>query len=281
MLTRKHALNRPESLVVLLLRINIPIARLRRVGKCSVLAFVMTLLAHQQARALETVPVWTYYFSPPFITAYQRGLSYDFIDLLNQFAKGQYRFEIEPLPRTRINRNLEDKLPGIVLFVNWEWMQDSDKTKYLWSDPILSDRNEIISRRHGTPPIKIEFNGAESLKGMVFGGLTGRQYKGLEKAFERGDIIRRNVRNEEQNLALLLRDRIDVTSSAATVIRYKIKVTGLQNLVYFSAQPHFSYTRHLLITPQLAKLEPLLNEFIISLDQNPSWQSIKSRYAVE
>lgn len=241
---------------------------------------VLCLFSHK-AQALETIPVWTYYFSPPFITTYRQGLSYEFIDLLNQYAQEHYRFELQQLPRTRINRNLDDNLSGIVLFVNWQWMQDSEKTKYLWSLPIIRDSNEIISRKHGTLPVKIDFNGAESLKGMVFGGLIGRHYKGLESAFDNGDIIRRNVRNEEQNLALLLRDRIDVLSSAATVIRYKARVAGLENQIYYSPQPMFSYTRHLLITKDLNKLEPLINGFIQSLEQNPAWKSIKIKYAVE
>lgn len=242
---------------------------------------LVLLLLNHKAIAVEKIPVWTYYFAPPFITSFRQGLSYDFINLLNEYAQGRYKFELVPIPRKRINRNLKDQIPGTVLFVNWEWMDDKDKSRYLWSLPILSDRNEIVSRRHGAPPTEINFSGVQSLKGMVFGGLTGRRYKGLEEAFSRGDITRRNVRNEEQNLALLMRDRIDVTSIPATIIRYKVKVTGLENSIYFSPRPHFSYTRHLMITKQLRDIEPLINEFILSLDKNADWYSVKANYSVE
>lgn len=68
-------------------------------------------------------------------------------------------------------------------------MGDDARNKYLWGPAIITDRNEIISRVNQ----KIEFVGtAESLKGLVFGGLLGRQYSGLMKTMERNDIIRVN-----------------------------------------------------------------------------------------
>lgn len=231
--------------------------------------------------AEQVIPVWTYYFDPPFITGEGQGLSVEFIGLLNEHFRGQYRFELEELPRSRINRNLDEQLAGIVLFVNWAWMGDPDKTKYLWSLPILSDRNEVVSRVNGKPPTRIDFAGAESLKGMVFGGLTGRRYKGLEESFKNNSITRNNVRQEEQNLELLLLDRIDVTSGSSSVIRYMVKVKGLEQDIFFSPTPLFSYTRHLLITPPLKPLEPLLNRFIEDLQHSPVWASIRTRYAVE
>jgi polar amino acid transport system substrate-binding protein len=243
--------------------------------------FLISIVTSQKLYAQQTIPVWTYFSSPPYITAYQQGLNYDFIELLNRFAKGQYQFELEPVTRARIKRNLQENISGTVLFAERDWVGDSGETRYLWSLPILHDRNEIVSRRHGKPPIKIYFNGARSLEGMVFGGLSGRHYEGLEHAFREGDIVRKNVEDEEQNLAMLMRGHIDVMSSVGSVVHYKIKVTGLENSVYFSPRPHSRYTRHVLITPDLKNIEVLVNEFILGLEQNVEWRSIKKKYVLE
>jgi polar amino acid transport system substrate-binding protein len=239
------------------------------------------LLLSSTVQAREQIPVWTYYTSSPFITGEGTGLSYEFIALLNRYSKGKYHFELTPLPRTRINRHLEDGRPGLVLFVNWAWMGDKDKTKYLWSPALLSDRNEIVSRAFGKPPNRIEYSGPASLEGAVFGGELGRRYKGLEASFADGSIIRRNARREQQNLDMLVLGRIDVTSGSASTIRYQVNQKGLKDKLYFSPQPLFSYTRHFLIAPQLAPLSPFLSRFVTQLQQDPDWTRIKKRYFVD
>ena len=245
------------------------------------LSLLLALLSAPLQAAEQEVEVWTYYTSPPFITGEGAGLSHDFIDLLNRHTEGRYRFVLKVLPRTRINRNLETGQPGLVLFVSWIWMGDPQQTKYLWSPAILYDRNEVISRVDGKAPTQILFQGPDSLQGLTFGGELGRRYKGLQDAFASGQISRRDARREEQNLDMLVHGRIDVTSMASTVARYKVRQKGLEGRVYFSPEPLAYYTRHLLIVPSLSELEPVLAEFIEGLEQRPEWQRVKERYAVE
>lgn len=259
-------------------------SRLSQYFKSTILC-VLLIAFVARAHAEQAIPVWTYYPSAPFITAQGQGLSYDFIQLLNEYSQqngqlNQYHFELKPLPRTRINRNLAEGIPGMVLFVNWAWMGDKNKTEYLWSGVILTDRNEIASRSTGKQPIRIEYEYPDSLKGMVFGGVTGRFYKGLEGKFKSGDIIRRDVRQEELNLDLLLRGRIDFTSISSSVLNYKVREKGIQGEIHYSSTPLISYTRHLLITKTLASLAPEIESFVSSLEGNPKWHAIKRKYAV-
>jgi len=242
---------------------------------------ILLLLPNTYLSAVENIPVWTYYPSPPFITGNQKGFSYDLVNLLNQYSKGLYQFELKLLPRTRLDRLLKENVPGMVLLVNWSWMDDKNQTKYLWSLPLLNDRNEIISRQYGKPPLKIDFNGKESLSNTVFGGISGHQYLGLESAFKTGQIKRRDVREDEQNIELLLHERIDVTTLASIVIHYQIKQKSIQDKIYFSPTPLFSYTRHLLITKKLKYLEDFINQFIMNLEKKPEWQELKKRYAIQ
>lgn len=233
----------------------------------------------------QEIPVWTYYSDAPFITRNEQGLSYEFIDLLNRYSRTHeslknYHFKLELIPRTRLNRYLGDNVPGMVLFVNWSWMGDKNRTKYLWSDEIIYDRNEIVSRALGKKPNRVNYLNVNSLKGMVFGGISGHFYKGFEDDFKSGDIIRIDVRNEEQSLDLLLRERIDITSIASSVLNFKLRSKGIETDVYISPIPMLSYTRHLLITQHYKNLESNINQFISSLKHSPEWHGIKQKYAV-
>ena len=249
--------------------------------KVLICVFLFCQLNHTLAAADEiNVPVWTYYTSAPFITGKNSGLSYDFIKILNKYTKGKYVFSLEILPRTRINRNLKNNIKGIVLFVNWSWMQDPDKSKYIWSESILSDQNEILSRKDGKNPTKIIFTNVSALKGNIFGGVRGHRYKNLEASFENGDVIRKDVRSVGQNLELLLRERIDFTTSNASVVRYAIKHKNLEDKIFLSPRPLFSYTRHLLITKNLKEIESDINLFVNSLNSNTEWGEIMDFYAV-
>ena len=237
------------------------------------------------ADAQHDITVWTYYSDAPFITQEEHGLSYEFIDLLNHYSLTHeglkdYHFKLELVPRKRLNRNLSDNVPGMVLFVNWSWMGDKNRTKYLWSDEIIYDRNEIVSRAQGKHPNRVNYLDESSLKGLVFGGVSGHFYKGLEDAFKSGDIIRLDVRNEEQSLDLLLRERIDITSVSSSVLNFMLRSKGIESEIYISPIPMISYTRHLLITQHYKNLESDINQFISSLKHSPEWHGIKQKYAV-
>ena len=98
--------------------------------------WLLAIFCSQVFAAEQVIPAWSYYKNPPFVTAEQQGLTYDFIELLNKYSQGKYHFDLGLLPRTRIDKHLANKDIGIVLFVNWLWMGDKQKTKYLWSPPL-------------------------------------------------------------------------------------------------------------------------------------------------
>lgn len=164
-----------------------------------------------------TIVVWNYYLAPPFVTSDNKGLSYDFVNLLNKKANNKFIFELRSIPRVRLNKYLNDGKQGIVLFVNWSWMGKDAKEKYLWTNKILDDQNEIISLRDK----KIVFEGPSSLKGLTFGAIRGRKYKELESSFATNEINRYDVNKEEQILNMMIRNRIDVTSQPRTLVMAK------------------------------------------------------------
>jgi len=231
----------------------------------------------------------TYYNFAPFIIGDKEGMAFDFIELLNKEAKGNYQFHLKYLPRKRINQHLAKGDDAIVILVNPAWFKDSPKTKYLWSPTILSERIEVISRIGNPPdkpkmknlPVKINYTGVESLAGLRFGGLSGRVYKGLTDAFQRGIIPREDVDDIESNLFKLLKGRIDFGITGGSFLGYLVKKHRLENQFYLSPQPFGEFTRHFLLTKSLTEEHAFLTQLVLGLPNNLEWQKIKGKYGMQ
>lgn len=240
---------------------------------------IMALAGPAHAGEVE-VAAWSYYKFAPFVTGEKKGLMYDFVALLNEGAVGRYRFTAELLPRKRLDYRIAGGEQGIVLFVNGVWMGDPEQKRYLWTPPILSDRNEVISRMSGQKPVRVIFDGPASLGGMRLGGVLGRKYKGLEEAIARGDILREDARGADHNLKKLLFGRIDIMSAPGTMLHYLVREMALEDKIFFSPNPLFSHTRHLLVTKKLEEVHGFLDGIVAALPENARWQAIKEKYGV-
>ncbi len=77
----------------------------------------------------DTIKVWTYHEFPPFIVneQAQTGLSYDLVELLTERSGGEHEFRLQVAPRERLNNRLKVKEPGIVLWVNPNWFDDTEQ----------------------------------------------------------------------------------------------------------------------------------------------------------
>lgn len=235
---------------------------------CILILFYVNLSAKQ-----KHITVWNYYLSPPFMISHDQGLVYDFVDLLNS-EQNKYVFHLKSIPRAQLNKLLEQKKQGVVLFVNWTWMGKNAKEKYYWTSPILKDQNEVISSVNK----KVIYLSPNSLKGLVFGAIRGRKYKGLEKYFKTGEITRYNVDNEKQVLSMILKNRVDVTSQPRTIVMSLSSKMDIEKQLYFSPTALFSFNRHLMVTKELDYIHEFLNNFTVSLSSSEKWQNILNRY---
>ncbi len=67
---------------------------------------------------------------------------------------------------------------GLVVWVNPAWVGDPQRERYLWTFPVMRDTNELIS----SIDKPITYRGPDSLKGLVFGGVEGYRYQGIDEA---------------------------------------------------------------------------------------------------
>ncbi|WP_348650704.1 transporter substrate-binding domain-containing protein [Thalassomonas sp. RHCl1] len=228
-------------------------------------------------QAEKIIPVWSYHQSPPFITGEGQGLTYDFVELLNRQLSGKYRLELTLMPRNRLDMYLASRKQGAVLFVNAKWMDDRAQTKYFWGPEIMADSNAIISpRKH-----PIVYDGtAKSLRGLVFAGVRGHYYVGLEADMRENRIHRIDTKSEAASIKSMLAGRVDVTSMPASTLKYFMKSMSLAGQIYTSPRPLMPYSRHIMLTKSLLVEHKLLQKQVLALKSNPDWKAILIKYGL-
>lgn len=224
----------------------------------------------------KDITVWSYYNFPPFSYSPTRGLNHDLVELLNQYAKGEYRFKLAIVPRVKINQYIQNGRDGLVLFVNWNWMDDKSREKYFWSHPLLSDRNEIISLKENS----IDYTSPESLIGYTFAAIRGRKYKGLDGLLEKKEIIPFFINGEKQAYRLLLAKRVHITSQPKSIALPLLKEMGIADKIHFSQKPLFSYTRHIMTTKGNRDVAIFLDKVLKDIDNNIHWKVILKKYGL-
>ncbi len=246
------------------------------IKKLSLTLLVYSLLVSVLSanQSTQVITVWNYYQSPPFAISKNEGLAIDLVNLLNKKLQNKFIFKLTTLPRSRLNQLLEVDKQGIVLFANWIWMGKDSKNKYLWTPALIQDRNEIISSINK----KIIFNNPESLKGLKFGAIRGRKYKGFKELFANNEIKKYNLNRERQALEMIVMNRIDVTSQPRTIALSLIKDLGIEDKIFFSPKPLFSFTRYIMISKELKNLHIDLSLIIQNLEKDDEWKIILEKY---
>lgn len=239
---------------------------------------LMLVLLPLVCGAQQRVEVWTYHFSPPFILDDNQGLSHGFVELLNNDPanQGRFRFDLVELPRKRLEVRLARKRPGILLWATPSFFTAAQVANGRWSEPLLIDRQDFVS----LPDVPFEYDGPESLHGLILGGVLGHRYEGLEADIASHAIKRQDVQTDLQNLQKLLSGRINTLLIPRSTLLYYRKEQDLRDL-YISDTPLYQFARHLLITDTLGEdVTAYLNEFLDALPNKPEWQILLFKYGL-
>ncbi|MFV0420997.1 substrate-binding periplasmic protein [Oleidesulfovibrio sp.] len=229
--------------------------------------------AHRAApESAVKVTVLSYYTSPPFLTAEGRGLTHDFVALLNKAAGGRFHFELSCLPKRRAEMALERADTALLLFVNPAWIDVAGR--YSWSDGFLPDRNGLLS----SAKQRVSYDGVEDLRGLTMGGVYSSRYGELDTAVALKELRREDAATVRQNLLKLVMGRIDFTVAPESVLRSLVCELGLEGQVYFSPLPFSEYTRHIMIKGDSKELQGFVTHFVRDLLHNSEWQKIAEQY---
>lgn len=254
----------------------------------SLLFFVLALTIPSIVQAApEGIRLLTYHNHPPFVTGSKKGLSFDLARTLSQSSQGKYLFQVQILPRSRLNLHLKDWLQDrcthptascqegwAVPWVNQKWgFGNKPNEQFRWI-PILNDSNSIISLKNK----KIVYHGPESLIGQRLGGIRGHAYFGIDALVKDNKIIRIDGNSERDNILKLIKKRVDALLLPTSTIHYFLseddKFSAFAKNIHIAPNKQQSFSRNLMIPMKRADLE----QFLKQLDSNPKWQEIIKRY---
>lgn len=240
---------------------------------------LMLVLLPLACGAQQRVELWTYHFSPPFILENAQGLSHAFVELLNNDPgnHNRFRFELVELPRKRVDMRLARKHPGVLLWATPSFFTAAQVANGKWSQPLLIDQQDFVS----LPDAPFEYEGPESLHGLVLGGVLGHRYAELEADIASKAITRQDVQSDLQNIQKLLSGRINTLLIPRSTLLYYRKELQLGEL-YVSATPLYQFARHLLINGAIGEaVTRYLDGFLDALPNNPEWQILLYQYGLE
>jgi len=251
--------------------------RLKKCGAGLLLLVGLVLLApNPLAAAPERVAVYTYHTHPPFITGEQEGLTFDLAKYLSEKSGGRFDFQVVSVSRPRLNEMIEGPDAMIVPWVNPAWFKDAEETRYHWSErPLMEDANGIISHRDRS----LIYEGPSSLAGLIFGGIRGHIYTGIDDFIRNSETTRRvDADNHLANFKKLTKSRIGVTLTPESAARYLIKEHSFSEELYLSPEPHSRYSRRVMVPNGRSDIMAVINEVLAASRDDEAWSRMFERY---
>lgn len=234
------------------------------------LLFVLGATITTFSYSAETVHLYLYNTPPPFHPDSKDNLSDYLAKWLSKRSDGMYRFKAVYLPRKRLDRLIrKEGWKGMVVWANPEWFKDLNKTHYLWSDPLATDYNLVLSNRENP----VEYEMPSSLKNLKLGGILGHVYAEFNSLLDQGALIREDASTYQQNLMKLKAQRLDVIflpSSAFGVL--KKDHPKINDWIYISKRPRNKFDYYLFCDDSHTELMSFINKEIKQLSDDPKWQ---------
>ena len=244
-----------------------PVVRLALIAGLGSLFALVCGAAHA-----EVVTIYTSANFAPLVLGDGRGLYPDLVDHLNRQKIGSITFRLAYLPRKRLQVKMEDgTLDGIVIGMMPAWLNDTARTRYLWSAAFSSDRY-VLASQQARPCLP------GKLHKRTVGMTAGYVYQGLDKWIASSHLMRSDGVSDERNLEKLLLGRIDCVIVAESMARYYLRARGLAGKVHLETMPGQPSERHFAALPAQRAVFEQIAPVIKRLRDDPQWQRQTARY---
>lgn len=226
--------------------------------------------------AADPVPLYSYNTPPPFNPKLEDNLSDYLAQWFSQASTATDKFVAVHLPRKRLDHLVSGKAwRGAVLWANPLWFDDSGKSKYLWSDPVVADHNLVLS--HKNRPV--EYTAPASLQGLKLGGILGHVYTEFNSMLKDGSLSRDDAISYQQNLAKLEAGRVDVIFMPASSLTLLIKQKpAMKQWLYIAKQPRNTFYYYFFCDLENKQLMSFLNQQIQQLQFDKKWQQVTAEW---
>ncbi|MEC5161988.1 MULTISPECIES: hypothetical protein [unclassified Janthinobacterium] len=234
---------------------------------------MVPLLFSAQCFAAEKVLLATYYPEGPWYYPGDRGKGINAVlaNKLTGMSHGRYQFESLLVPRKRLELLLEtDQLLIAVPWVHPRFFNDLERTRYLWTGPLMEDTSLIVSPMSAP----LEYNGPESLRGKRFAAPAGHQFPDLQSLIASKDIVRVEVPHVGNALRMMLAERqLDfavVDKSTLTALKSDPLID--QSRLHLAKRPRTAtYERSVLVPARSPALHAFLKQAVAELSVDDGW----------
>ncbi|WP_084629012.1 transporter substrate-binding domain-containing protein [Neptunomonas japonica] len=202
------------------------------------------------------------------------GLGYELANYLSKNSNGAYQFNVEVLPRNRLDMLLT-KTDMIIPWVSYAWFGPKATEKYQWSKPIFKDASIYIWNKKSVQT----FSQPEHLKGFHLGGIQGYHFINVGPLVKSGEVKRSDTGSEQQLLEMLLLKRFDDGIGPYSSFAYIIKDNSWKD--DFSYSIYHNYQRHFLIKTTNKELSSYIEEIPQKMLADKNWGQIMQTYGLD
>ncbi len=247
------------------------------------IGLLLCAIAAPSLHAKERFTLYTYHNKPPYffgaIPAGREntatiGLYRAFVAYLNRQLQ-DIEVELKFSPRIRLEGSLTDgKLNGAIIGVNPLWFKDKERTRYLWSDAFMQDKDIVVVRAGKAFPYKhprdLEGKSLALPRGLYFWGVTERIKQGKILVFE--------TNSEVQNLGMVEFGRADATIISILSAEYLFKQRVSQGLLEVLTTPHDEFERMILFPISQKRQFSIINKHIKKALTDKAWLKELAKY---
>ncbi len=243
--------------------------------------FALLLGISMPAWAAETIMLALYNDFSPWYNADGSGLNAELAARLTDMSNGKYQFVARVIPRRRLNAMLAAGEAMVVPWVSPRFFGDDARTKYLWSDALLSDVSYFVSPASAP----LEYTGPASLYGKRFSASSGHVYGDLTALIEAGKIAREDaptLRESLMKLVVASRKLDFAVIDRSTLIALQDEPFVQPSQLHLSRQLRTElFTRHILVPKRHPEWLRYLNQALAQLRTDKTWMDKMHQFGAE
>jgi ABC-type amino acid transport substrate-binding protein len=216
------------------------------------------------------VPFYAYQTYEPFETNREerRGLNFELMSAVNDYAGFDISFAYEPITRSELNERLSAGQPALVMWANPVWFKNIQQPLY-WSKPLFWGESIMVTLKGRG----LHFDSDEDVYVLTFGGRTGFLHGQIASLVAAKKVKRIDADSDAENVRNLLAKKVDVILITKARMLSIARAENLEGQLEVIPQPLRGLPRHILLTEHYKDKLDAINSMIDELVALDSWRA--------
>lgn len=241
----------------------------------------ISMLAIAPSQASEILNFYTYHLKPPYYLLKKKNdhkeiktIYQDYVDLIND-QQSKYNIKLVFIPRARLDSELkEGSLDGAIIGVSPTWFKDKNMEQYLWSAPIMLDRDVIVVKSNGY----FDYKHPQDLIGKRLSITRGLYYWGVTELIKDNKVKAYITNTDLQNLNMVKLGRSNATIVSAVTVKYFFNGELDRDDFKVLRVPHDKFERRVLFPKNKKEQYQQLKQLFIDNQYHKEWLKKLSKW---